>query len=126
MNREIKFRAWNGTEMSAPFDITSITKDDKYSGVVHEYRGMMDEGFFYLYECKIMQFTGLTDKNGKEIYEGDILRSDVYGNIEVWFEDGAYLFGIKGKSDSYLFQLISTTLDIIGNICENPELLSNG
>lgn len=121
MNREIKFRAWNGAEMSEPFNITSITKDDKYSGVVHEYRGMMDESFFYLYECQIMQFTGLTDKNGKEIYEGDCFvdTNGYFRKVEFsGFEIYPFFAGSPDRAT-----LLPNDIEIIGNIYENPELI---
>lgn len=71
------------------------------------------------------QFTGLVDKNGVEIYEGDIVNQTQFGNeIEfVSFEDGCFVV----KSDYTLNSIISDfkkeKIEVIGNIHDNPELL---
>ena len=71
------------------------------------------------------QFTGLTDKNGTKIFEGDIVRNGEYTMIVVWYDflaSFALAFSVDGnyhetmsKSDGYL--------EVIGNIHDNPELL---
>lgn len=68
-------------------------------------------------------WTGLLDKNGKEIYESDIVKRTGYLPQEIWFEDGGYLIGIKDNSDHHFYQAIAKQSEIIGNIHENPELL---
>ena len=68
------------------------------------------------------QFTGLRDKNGKEIYEGDILSYHSKKGWEVFFEDGCYymMYG----DHSFLFEKMrAIESEIIGNIYENPKLL---
>jgi uncharacterized phage protein (TIGR01671 family) len=71
----------------------------------------------------IGQFTGLHDKNGKEIYEGDIVRYDMGGECEVSYCVGG---GFAGFDLSPAFhnghQL--TDVEVIGNIHDNPELLN--
>lgn len=72
--REIKFRAWNkiDKEMGIPF-----TLDDLYQAGLCQLKKKHEEENYIL-----MQFTGLHDKNGKEIYEGDIVKHcEVIGNI---------------------------------------------
>lgn len=64
----------------------------------------------------LMQFTGLLDKNGKEIYEGDILR----GLGKVYFHQGKFCVEYGEE-----WGWISKNAEIIGNIYENPELLTN-
>ena len=71
-------------------------------------------------EWALMQYTGLKDKNGKEIYEGDILKHK-YGGTQfaaVTFHDCSfYTGGVLLQSNH------SSVIEVIGNIYENPELL---
>lgn len=94
---------------------------------IQDYKGNL----YTTYE--LMQSTGLVDKNGKEIFEGDFLKDDETGDIlnVQWREDGA-CFGVSinenwqdydwrdfGELDMYDLE----NLEIIGNEYENPELL---
>lgn len=129
--REIKFRAWD--------------KNDNKMFLPHSFyllNGRLDDfgGDKYIF----MQYTGLKDKNGKEIYEGDIMGGEdsafvgiiEYGTLESFTgfastEDdeyntyltytGIHLVCSDGESDSYIDKIID--LAVIGNIYENPELL---
>ena len=135
--REIKFRVWDGEQM------LSLSQ-----GVSRELI-VIQENSFKGYEMEInfdevvlMQYTGLKDKNGKEIYEGDILQltdmeyldmPDFKGivaindcefflkdknneSIELWSD---------GSNDYFTMSLIQTTecCEIIGDIYSNPELI---
>lgn len=109
MTREIKFRAWLGGQ-------------DRYVGVdaidFDEDSIRINDEYFFLADLE--QYTGLTDKNGKEIYEGDVIKYEsLYGDIgtkKVSFEDGMFCV-----SHLALAQLGS--IEILGNIHENPELI---
>jgi len=74
-------------------------------------------------ERVIMQFTGLHDKNGVEIYEGDVVESQNFSASEVLFEDGVFL-----ALDTPLNQdwggCPGNEWEVIGNIYENPELIN--
>lgn len=82
----------------------------------------------YFHEVENMQSTGLTDKKGDEIYEGDIVRIvqngvRVLGEIKkdsfMW-----YVFDFAYKFEGSLYDIYRTCeLEVIGNIYENPELL---
>ena len=120
MSREIKFRAWNKW-MDEMVDWEEL-QDDCYHG----------------FECltdsllEVMQFTGLADKNGVEIYEGDIIRFSEYEYCEVttgyirYCDDAcAYCVFLIGEDSEVLMKYIEDDclIEIIGNIHENPELL---
>jgi len=80
--------------------------------------------FWYKVDPKTVgQSTGLKDKNGKEIYEGDILESNhkLFRFEVIWSEDWA-MFTVKGDSVEALIRW-DTYCEVIGNIYENPELL---
>ncbi|THG30698.1 YopX family protein [Naasia lichenicola] len=87
-------------------------------------------------DVEIMQFTGLIDKNGVEIYEGDIIDSDhnfggPFGATvhrgTIVYEHARYLIktGIVGNDLTTLYRA-NWKIEVIGNIHENPELLSGG
>ena len=69
----------------------------------------------------LMQYTGLKDKNGVEIYEGDIVSGHIFGICEVRYYKNAFVLWSVDKdfSRSYACELI----EVIGNIYENPEIM---
>jgi hypothetical protein len=111
--REIKFRAWN-TE-TKQFELPL------YRGAANLDINHILAGSTLLYQ----QFTGLHDKNGKEIYEGDVISSTVWTEgAEVYYEGGAFCVG-RPSSEADFVGGIAAGCMVIGNVFENPELLIN-
>jgi len=129
-NREIKFRAWIEDEMC--YDIAEI-EYQYFCIVVNDHS---DDRAFDLEKAILMQYTGLKDKNGKEIYEGDVVKEVCYqapgysigeAFSKVEFMDirhsdtkGWGLTHVSGLDGVYLS---FSNCEIVGNIYENPELL---
>ena len=118
--REIKFRAWDGKRYTTDFFITS-------EGTV--FKPHYDRDAEIVSGFTIEQFTGLHDKNGKEIYEGDILQNDARGHALVVYRYGGFfveLFDCEefGTTCVPLNEAILFA-ELIGNIHENPELLND-
>lgn len=105
--RTIKFRAWD-------------TKRDKMIPIDTERLGQ----YLILPHYIPMQFTGLLDKNGKEIYEGDIVNTPDGDTKVMWWEAGFYFKYLENKNRGDYIKINTKECDIIGNIYENPELLS--
>lgn len=135
MNRELKFRAWDESrkEMITEFGLLKENmpqllqnEEDGYIFCGHS----QDNGDWL--EPILMQYTGLKDKNGKEIYEGDVIRqSSDLCIIEycVGGFDCQMLVELKNggtlRGSVYNFSFLSEKYcEIIGNIYENPELLT--
>lgn len=135
--REIKFRAWMENKMLSHEDLVD-----------------MDQEFYAMYtiltepqeDITFMQYTGLKDKNGKEIYEGDIIYWEINNGVgiesytaivkwsenlveEGWSQTFKWLVGYTGNYYRGSYDELSTPaayndeLQVIGNIYENPEVL---
>lgn len=128
--REFKFRAWDkltekmvshlpeGYGLTLSYGICAFPRDQEQC---------VAQG----HQFELMQFTGMKDKNGVEIYEGDIL--DGKYKAFVYFKDGR--FKVKKVEEGFCSRSVARWLhlrekalcpsEIIGNIYENPELLTN-
>jgi hypothetical protein len=121
MNREIKFRAWDKIN-EVMCDVNSIDFD-----VNQVYLGAPAVGMISFDDVELLQFTGLKDKNGKEIYENDIVKSEDNRNYLIEFNGGSFgVFINKGRTFSPLvINELFLSCEIIGNIYEHKHLLNN-
>jgi len=123
---EIKFRKWDGNAMVYMPGVY-LEGAAQFFDLLHP----TDE---------LMQFTGLKDKNGKEIFEGDVLEFSVFdcngldtqykgvvkfaeGEWQIWESDGNEYYGSDGAFPLWWSHQQDDEMEVIGNIHENPELL---
>lgn len=116
--REIKFRAWDVNRLR--WLTVEEMKLYNFGEDVSVFRGV-----------RFCQFTGLKDKNGVEIFEGDIVRGqehmgETYAPFKrfgvVVFKKGCFFYEINAQPHQVLYALLNP--EIIGNLYENPSLLS--
>lgn len=136
--REIKFRAWDKNKKSmiyavdiSHFDLIGTERSlyYYYPEQITETEWVQAQGVESIDNIELMQYTGLKDKNGVEIYEGDIVEiidvdsESVYLEVVEWGNDGGY-FSKKIEWD-YFPTIIANGLEtrVIGNIYESPDLL---
>lgn len=129
MNREILFRGkrvdngeWVYGDLLTPTDIMDIWEISENTGM----------GARYEVESETVgQFTGLTDKNGNKIFEGDIVKyygicKPIIGVVKICEEDFSGLYGIcVAFSDGSGTSLLKSKIDcqVVGTISDNPELI---
>ena len=128
MNRDIKFRAWV-KDRKAIFEVVLINYVTKKVTYLFERVGhLLSIRHEKFNDIELMQYTGLKDKNGKEIYEGDIVKlraNHGIGVIKYSDEWGAFIVEyIKPRPLAVLgMNYYKEDIEVLGNIYENPELL---
>ena len=135
--RENKFRAWDNENKEMIFESSfgsGVNEDDGFTKLVEKDGFVYEISIFSNGSCcyreinaELMQFTGLLDKNGKEIYDEDILKCVP---TEKYPDDGGkFKVHFNNEAAFVLDALLPITwggfasVEIIGNIYENPELL---
>lgn len=128
-----KFRAWDSSKKEMFTDTFAITESGQVV-VVEQESVASPPDYVFVEHLVIMQSTGIFDKNGKEIFEGDIIRYNidvvdikrhptlgfytVLDGREGFFGDGMSIDDFEEDAKEF-----SKTAEIIGNVYENPELL---
>lgn len=124
--REIKFRAWD-TEREVMATVNHISLNDYEVS-------MEDENCVcwrapYPYVCRLMQYTGMKDKNRKEIYQGDLVKTTYIRDkstmvCEISKIEYEYTLINIATGEIFKFdEIYRQSLEVIGNIFENPKLL---
>jgi len=131
--REIKFRAWSKSSgcFSGAFSIhmSGMISDMIDAKIDKDSKLAISDAHWGENDLEVMQYTGLKDKNGVEIYEGDIL--NCFGDIaEVYYDSSCALWRYKYKNDGCKYLEILGThsyehFEVIGNIYEHSHLLDN-
>ena len=139
--RDIKFRVWD-TENKEMLKVQELDFEDTFYGGRLSIRADMYNDYFDIEDMILMQYTGLKDKNGKEIYEGDIV---LYQDWEQCYEGGGNdsfinkgiveynesncCFNVTERATIDIEDVLyegNEDLEVIGNIYDNPELLEEG
>ena len=121
--REISFRIWDKKEKTmflSPIEIEHLGSwfDAHLSGAIADTGNKI-----------VMQYTGLKDKNGKKIFEGDITNHHSHKTTVAWqwSENYNQICGVEADgTHRFYFSIDSVNLEIIGNIYGNPKLLEEG
>ena len=135
--REIKFRAWDKIKkIFLPTDVWAVVNTDfKAFGImIEDFEEYREGEYFYKEFIELSQYTGLKDKNGKEVFEGDLIDYGFYGNkkilAEVVFQIGRYCLKVYENNEEYISEFHNDKdhetiwYEVIGSVFENPELLN--
>lgn len=126
MMKEIKFKVWDkeNKKMYYPNEISVQIFDEGFYHIEH----LNGKILMQPEHARLLQFTGLTDKNGKEIYEGDIVEGNPIGATfcvtgKIIFLDGAFRVQDANNKNRLIYDDFFGKVRVIGNIYEHPEFL---
>lgn len=129
MNRIIKFRAFD-KKRNKLFDVDGIFNHPTNENIIcvqgYDYEPNKI-GWWNKEDLELMQYTGLTDKNGVEIYEGDVIKemfSHGEEKCEIVFEKAGFFIKNEKAEISDNLHWHYNGLEVIGNVMENPDLLN--
>jgi uncharacterized phage protein (TIGR01671 family) len=125
VNRTIKFRAWDKKEkilvnvdgIDFPTQKITYSHPTKTHGVDND-AVIIREDFINII---VEQWTGLFDKNGKEIYEGDICWFEDSYSAVIEYDQGCFYVDVYSDFDP-IYRMLNNKIEVIGNIHDNPEL----
>ena len=130
MNREIKFRIWNNT---IKYFVKNLNGEIATFTLLTLSDYLQRNSITNIDDFTFLRYTGLQDKNGREIYEGDIIKDLDEENLIIEFQNGSFI--ANGKTIIPFWSMLvknelvqpamvnSQTFEVVGNVFENPELL---
>lgn len=123
--REIKFRAWDKAEKEMFMPDTENNNENFFAGFVNGVLRCSESQYDEDDDFILMQYTGLKDRNGREIFEGDLVNNEDNETAVIIYETGSFLLQYPDSPLDFdsLFDFQDDRLEIIGNIYQNPELL---
>nr|DAX20108.1 MAG TPA: YopX protein [Caudoviricetes sp.] len=122
--REIKFRGWNGKNKKWIYGYYFVNRGEHFISPDEVVNPLVSYEDFLVDKDSVGQYTGVKDKNGKEVYDGDIVSSGATTGVVVYDCEQAGFVVQKEKTIELRFYSL-LGIEVIGNVHDNPELLTN-